>query len=169
LDFKREVIAKAFQRYLSEDRSSQFKIDPTHPSPKEYGYRTKITPHFDIPRSFRKDSQGTCPADIGFVEKGRRRILDIEGMSPFVTVDETECVIATAPLNRGLIEQRAIAKQKTYKRGATILLREATRIEELGGTGDGDLSKTYVTDPNEVILEEFENFKFRFPAGCLHL
>jgi hypothetical protein len=44
-----------------------------------YGYRTKITPHFDIPKSKVKGGEGQHPEEIGFVEKGRKRILDIEG------------------------------------------------------------------------------------------
>lgn len=57
-------------------------ILPTIPSPRQYGYRTKITPHFDIPpKRFRKENQGeTRPWEvrIGFGEKGRRSVIDIE-------------------------------------------------------------------------------------------
>jgi tRNA/tmRNA/rRNA uracil-C5-methylase (TrmA/RlmC/RlmD family) len=78
LEFKREVITKAFKRYSGSNDSRMCDVDSTHPSPKDYGYRTKITPHFDMPRSAAKNG-GQLPGDIGFVEKGRRRILDIEG------------------------------------------------------------------------------------------
>jgi len=66
-------------------------------------------------------------------------------------------------LNEGLVEQRAIAKQKVFKRGATILLREAEALksEQI----EGVRTKRCVTDPNEVIMEEFDGFKFEFPAG----
>ena len=79
LEFKRNIIAKAFKRYFGSETNPIPRIDPTHPSPLEYGYRTKITPHFDIPRSRSKEAEGQSPQEIGFVEKGRRRILDIEG------------------------------------------------------------------------------------------
>jgi tRNA (uracil-5-)-methyltransferase len=79
LTFKRNVIIKAFRRYFNSDDSLIPEVDATHASPLVYGYRTKITPHFDIPRS-RKASQAQSPDEIGFVEKGRRRILDIEGV-----------------------------------------------------------------------------------------
>ncbi|SRR6266496_5363276 len=79
LEFKRKVIVKAFQRQFISNSNAIPAIDSTHPSPLVYGYRTKITPHFEIPRSRSKDAEGQHPQDIGFVEKGRRRILDIEG------------------------------------------------------------------------------------------
>lgn len=54
---------------------------PTIASPSVYGYRTKITPHFDIPPKRVKDGEGSKkPWDlrIGFAEKGRRSVMDIE-------------------------------------------------------------------------------------------
>jgi tRNA (uracil-5-)-methyltransferase len=79
LDFKRTTIVKAFKRYFVADDPSIPEVSDTHPSPLQYGYRTKITPHFDIPRSRSKGAEPQSPKEIGFVEKGRRRILDIEG------------------------------------------------------------------------------------------
>lgn len=71
---------KAFKRYFS-DSELVSEVDPTNPSPLEYGYRTKITPHFEIPRSRSKDAEPQKPKEIGFDEKGRSRIVDIEGVS----------------------------------------------------------------------------------------
>jgi tRNA/tmRNA/rRNA uracil-C5-methylase (TrmA/RlmC/RlmD family) len=79
LDFKRTTIVKAFKRYFAADDPSIPGISNTHPSPLQYGYRTKITPHFDIPHWRSKAAEPQTPKEIGFVEKGRRRILDIEG------------------------------------------------------------------------------------------
>jgi hypothetical protein len=78
LEFKRNIIVKAFERYFGTQSPLIPSIDPTHGSPLQYSYRTKITPHFEIPRS-RKETIEQSPKEIGFVEKGRRRILDIEG------------------------------------------------------------------------------------------
>lgn len=75
-----------------------------------------------------------------------------------------ECPIATAPLNAGLTEQRAIARQKTYKRGATILLREALDSQD-DNLPPEDLPKKCVTDANEIISEKVNKFLFQFPAG----
>jgi tRNA (uracil-5-)-methyltransferase len=81
LEFKRTTIIKAFKRYFTVDNPSIPEVSETHPSPIQYGYRTKITPHFDMPRSASRGGGPQSPKEIGFVEKGRRRILDIEGSS----------------------------------------------------------------------------------------
>lgn len=57
----------------------------TIPSPEQYGYRTKITPHFDIPpKRFRKENNDgrAWEIRIGFGEKGRRSVVDIEVEGP---------------------------------------------------------------------------------------
>jgi tRNA (uracil-5-)-methyltransferase len=49
-------------------------------SPLQYAYRTKITPHFDIPYAHKK-GKGKAPLtflDIGFNQQGSRKVLDIE-------------------------------------------------------------------------------------------
>ena|SRR5271155_3502133 len=74
-----------------------------------------------------------------------------------------ECAIATAPLNKALVEQRAFAKQRTYKRGATLLLREALAIDQ--GDDSGEAGKRCVTDPQETVTERVGRFQFEFPAG----
>jgi len=88
-----------------------------------------------------------------------------------------ECSIATEVLNLGLTEQRALAREKTFKRGATILLREAVDTEKLSPTTETastestipvtspEIPKKYVTDQKETITELVNNYKFQFPAG----
>jgi hypothetical protein len=56
---------------------------PTAPSPLHYGYRTKLTPHFDIPHSRRKRTQSNRDTsdgelNIGFNKQGSRSVIDIE-------------------------------------------------------------------------------------------
>src|SRR5271156_5030394 len=153
LDFKRNTIVKAFRRYFGPESTTVPEIDHTHPSPLQYGYRTKITPHFEVPRSKGKDGPGEIPDTIGFVEKGRKRLLDIE-----------ECVIARPSLNIGLTKERAIVKQKHYKRGATLLLREADDTAAASKDSE-DIPKKCVTDHNQIITEHVNDFKFEFPAG----
>ena len=47
---KRKTLELAFQRYSRLSAEVIPPIQPTIPSPKRWGYRTKITPHFDMPR-----------------------------------------------------------------------------------------------------------------------
>jgi tRNA (uracil-5-)-methyltransferase len=46
---KRNTVKLAYQRFSNLDSSIVPDIQPTIGSPKQWGYRTKITPHFDAP------------------------------------------------------------------------------------------------------------------------
>jgi tRNA (uracil-5-)-methyltransferase len=79
---------------------------PTIGSPLQYGYRTKITPHFEAaPKSLKKQQQDNVDKGevkqpdwlkIGFNIAGTRKVMDIE-----------ECPISTPVINEGLTAERA--------------------------------------------------------------
>jgi 23S rRNA (uracil1939-C5)-methyltransferase/tRNA (uracil-5-)-methyltransferase len=112
-----------------------FPVAPVIGSPLEYGYRSKITPHFNPPRA-----DGSMP--IGFLRQGTR----------FDLVDVPHCDIATPAINTRLTGKRAEvqAQSDTYQRGATILLREASGM--------------VTTDFDAVITETVGDLKLRFLA-----
>ncbi|GAA5948016.1 hypothetical protein JCM3765_007072 [Sporobolomyces pararoseus] len=142
LELKRNVVRRAFANFSKLDPSLVPEIGPTLSSPLEYGYRTKLTPHFQVPpsstnqqnkknrRKEKAKANGTEVAEeaeveepkkewevtIGFEQKGRKRIVDIE-----------ECVIATKVINDHLVGERERVKSNIsdYKRGATLLLRDS--------------------------------------------
>ncbi|MBA3849317.1 MAG: SAM-dependent methyltransferase, partial [Opitutus sp.] len=114
----------------------EFPVAPTTPSPREFGYRSKITPHFQV-RATRNAEGGTpdhqqprlqpsastggadAPPPIGFLRQGSR----------FELVDVPQCPIATPEINARLTEVRAEVRRRlaagSYARGATLLLRHA--------------------------------------------
>lgn len=116
----------------------EFSVSPTIGSPQQYGYRSKITPHFNPPR----EPGATIP--IGFLRQGTR----------FDLLDVPRCDIATEPINERLTPVRAEIQAKAvagdYTRGATILLRDA------GGK--------VTTNYEEVITEEVAGTKLHFLA-----
>ncbi|KAG8870963.1 tRNA(m5U54)methyltransferase [Tulasnella sp. 331] len=158
LELKRKVVEKAYNHFSGLPAHLLPSILPTIPSPKTYGYRTKITPHFDIAPNSRgrrrgkdakddhKDVTAAKPFDltIGFGEKGRRRVIDIE-----------ECVIATPVLNKALTPAREMVQRNinTYKRGATLLLRDSLKRPDSSpanastSTGPVDLALEQITNP----------------------
>jgi tRNA (uracil-5-)-methyltransferase len=76
LSYKRQVINKAYRYYSKLPTSLMVEPLTTIGSPLQYGYRTKITPHFDAPpKGKKKEDWQTW---IGFDTKGRRKVLDIE-------------------------------------------------------------------------------------------
>ncbi len=112
-------------------------VDPVVPSPVQYGYRSKITPHFQKPK---KGEMGP----IGFLLQGRRQQI----------IDVTECPIASDSINQELtkVRQEAIANAAFYKKGATLLLRDSA---------DGKVC-THNTDTCE---EKVGDLTFSFQAG----
>ena len=132
LRWKRRQVAELLQRMAGIEAE----VEPVVPSPRVYGYRSKLTPHFKKPRD------GEPPA-IGFLAQGSRRRL----------VDVPECPIAVDAINEALpdIREQVLHEAGTFKKGATLLLRAAA---------DG-----VVADPREVIEEKVGELRFRFLAG----
>ncbi len=124
------------QELLLHMGKTDFPVEPVVPSPKQYGYRSKITPHFNKPKD------GSI-AEIGFLRAHTRNAM----------VDVAQCPIAMDDLNRQLTVARAEVHSgtKTYKHGATILLRSA--------------SGHVCTHPHDLAKEEVNGTHFEFQAG----
>src|SRR4051794_36611532 len=83
----------------------EFPVAPVIPSPREFGYRSKITPHFDTPRFGSRSVDPTAssspsalpPLPIGFLRQGTR----------FDIIDVPHCPISTEAINQRLTEVRA--------------------------------------------------------------
>jgi 23S rRNA (uracil1939-C5)-methyltransferase/tRNA (uracil-5-)-methyltransferase len=106
------------------------------PSPVEYGYRSKITPHFHRPKS------GGIGA-IGFLRAHTRNAM----------VDVEHCPIAMPELNAQLaaVRERARANSDTFRNGATLLMRAAQ---------NGVLTRS-----DEIAIEDVDGIRFEFQAG----
>jgi tRNA/tmRNA/rRNA uracil-C5-methylase (TrmA/RlmC/RlmD family) len=107
------------QELLEHMAGVRFPVSPVISSPREYGYRSKITPHFHL--GGKRDGEPVAPelAPIGFLKQGSR----------FDLVDVPACPIATPEINAKLTEVRARTRQRIaageFDRGATLLLRQA--------------------------------------------
>ncbi|MCJ1246441.1 tRNA(m5U54)methyltransferase [Trapelia coarctata] len=126
LAHKKTIVERAYRNFSNLAPGLVPAIGETMGSPLQYGYRTKLTPHFDGPpgrSSMRKGKEGNGPGftevpPIGFMMKGRKTTMDIE-----------DCPIGTDAVRQGMKRERArVAKEiASYKRGATVLLRESTK------------------------------------------
>ena len=76
LALKKRVVEKAYETFSGLESAFVPAVLPTIASPKQYGYRTKITPHFDVPPKSAKSKD--WEVRIGFDQKGRRNAMDIE-------------------------------------------------------------------------------------------
>ena len=105
LQWKRQQVAEL----LKHMAGVEFPVNEVIGSPRPYGYRSKITPHFSRPK------HGGL-GEIGFLRAGTRSQL----------VDVPRCDIATDALNEALggVRDEARSQVARYKNGATLLLRE---------------------------------------------
>jgi 23S rRNA (uracil1939-C5)-methyltransferase/tRNA (uracil-5-)-methyltransferase len=123
LSWKRRQVAEL----LGHMAGLELEVAPVIGSPRPFGYRSKITPHFNAPRP------GRDPA-IGFLRQGTRSEI----------VDVPRCEIATDPINARLAaardDIRGRAQRGEFERGATLLFRDS------GGK--------VTMDPGERVTEE---------------
>ncbi|KAI4233970.1 MAG: hypothetical protein L6R40_006896 [Gallowayella cf. fulva] len=192
LAHKKTILEKAYRNFSNLPPEKIPVIGDTIGSPLQYGYRTKLTPHFDGPpgsrtRKGRKDGSERPGFEnvppIGFMVKGTRKTMDIE-----------DCPIATNAVRDGLKKERkrVVEELSKYRRGATILLRETTTrtpVQEQSPSnsappdGTNPLSsstdliqvpsnpaynetKTYITDQNATSTEHIGPYTFLNPAGA---
>lgn len=132
LEWKQKQVEDSFARI----GGIEFTVNRTISSPQKYGYRSKLTPHFEKPHpshSFK----------VGFLKQGTRRTL----------IDVDQCPIATPAINEAmpLAKQRLYDKKQGLKKGGTLLLR--------------DTNQSISTDPNEFVQERVGNLTFQFRAG----
>lgn len=188
LAHKRTIVERAYRNFSQLAPELVPAIGETMGSPLHYGYRTKLTPHFDGPpggnfsrRKGKEKKFWERLPEIGFMQKSTRKTIDIE-----------DCPIGTDAVRKGMArERRRMADEfGKYERGATILLRENTRRVPKKPAGDGDESmpaaevatedpdavvvetdrytdiKTCITDNNATSTEYIEDFVFTNPAGA---
>ncbi|CDO71719.1 hypothetical protein BN946_scf184920.g3 [Trametes cinnabarina] len=175
LDLKRQTVVEAYRNYSNIPSNLVPEIGATIGSPLQYGYRTKLTPHFQRPPfSFQKaQKRGDAPAvegkpdwlKIGFHVVGTRQVMDIE-----------ECPIATPVINQGLVpvRQNVIDNIAKYKNGATLLLRDSLRPEPSGGDDEAARTTTSivaeegdhvcVTDQKATVRERVGDMLFEYTA-----
>ncbi|WVW78094.1 hypothetical protein I302_100045 [Kwoniella bestiolae CBS 10118] len=186
---KKRTVQLAYQRFSDLPSTALPTIQPTIGSPKEWAYRTKITPHFDAPpKWFQKqmkekkvseegemNASTTNPTDpteerrgwetrIGFERKGRPGVLDIE-----------ECPIATPVLNSKLTEERKRVQDTilSFTRGATILLRDSLSPPDPLPTSETPFQPSEAEEEKHVaitnhklnVYEKVGKYLFSFSAG----
>jgi tRNA (uracil-5-)-methyltransferase len=178
LQHKKTIVEKAYRNFSQLPPELVPIIEDTIGSPLQYGYRTKLTPHFDGPPGFlrrankQKGVKKTFDKvpEIGFMQKGMRKTLDIE-----------DCPIGTDAVRMGMKRERLrVAEElQKYQKGATILLRESTRrvpdSDERASESPPDTIKcitpthtdfkTCITDNNATSTEYIDDFVFTSIAG----
>ncbi|KAJ5246276.1 hypothetical protein N7468_001259 [Penicillium chermesinum] len=157
LAHKKRIVEKAYANFSGLIPELIPAIGETFPSPMQFGYRTKLTPHFTLggarkPKVWSPEEPTVVPP-IGFSYKGRRGEMDIE-----------DCPLGTDIVRRGLkSERKRVAENiRSYSRGATILLRESTtRVPKEDSAEAGKNTNEFLTpgsDTGDLIQIEHEKY-----------
>lgn len=156
LKLKQNTIRKAYKFLFPDHQQSPDTFGMVVPSPLQYAYRSKLTPHYHFQRD--NFSNKTVP-NIGFQHSSKDKGI----------VDIRECPIATSTVEKALSEVRkdthnsimANYKKGTKQTGATLFLRESLRID----SQTGESSKNCLTDSKKVCTEKIGESIFQFPAN----
>ncbi len=149
LEWKRRQVAELLERMAGVT----FPVEAVQASPVEWGYRSKITPHFHRPKDGRI-------GEIGFLRAGSRHAL----------VDVERCWIAMDELNAALAAVRAEAHERAgaFKNGATLLMR-AAQGKVLRRADDLAVEVVDGTRFEFLAGDFFQNNPFILPAFVAHV
>lgn len=130
-DWKRKQVQELMERIGGLD----IRVLPTHGSPRQYHYRSKLTPHW--PRR----TPGDFPIGFHYVSS-RKSVVDVP-----------QCAIATEAINEALPAARKFVRdpKKKSKKGGTLLLRHT-----LEGV---------THDHGQVVSEKVGDLVLQFHAG----
>ncbi|KAK6204949.1 RecF/RecN/SMC N terminal domain-containing protein [Scheffersomyces amazonensis] len=144
INFKFQTMKRAYEFFFPNFNKLNFK--PVIESPKQYGYRSKLTPHYTIPKP---DIGQTIP--IGYND------INVPG----VILDVDECPIGSPTINDRLkIERLRIQQERPGKPGKsyTLLLRDSVKLNNK----TGEYYNVCLTDEDPVITEKVENHVYQF-------
>eukprot|EP00606_Chrysophyceae_sp_TOSAG23-5_P000962 GSChrysophyteH2.ASY1.ANO1.1042.1 assembled CDS len=134
--WKKKQVETMFRRIGNFD---DVKVSDCEGTDLHYGYRTKITPHYNKP----KDIDSLL---IGFHRRGTR-----------TTIDIVQCMLATSAINTEFTAARQrvkgnLRRDGPSKKGATLLFREGNNMK-------------VATDPRELVSQSVRGTTFTYTAG----
>jgi 23S rRNA (uracil1939-C5)-methyltransferase/tRNA (uracil-5-)-methyltransferase len=163
-EWKTKQVVDLLQRLAGvEGALAQTMVSPCIGTDEAYGYRSKITPHYNAPK------KSVAELKIGFQQRGTRIIEDIPS-----------CVIAMPALNAKYAERREEIRRNMEdkglpKKGATLLFRQGLKLkedkeeekeEERGKNNTKNELLLHVeTDYREIMEEVVMGVTFRYRAG----
>lgn len=168
LEMKKRTIENAYHFFAKQLNEKKLlpNISDTVASPLQYNYRTKLTPHFDLPRGKFNPEKIRIPA-LGFGAKGRPTWRKEAEGGNYSVLDIEECSIGTPILNKAMQNERELFKRtyKQFQRGSTVLLREHTRVLSDEVTKDAKKKQEFINsepackhpDSEDVTAIELQN------------
>lgn len=158
LEFKKDAIRKAYRYFYPTALEEVSDVGEVVPSPLQYSYRTKLTPHSHVPKNITLEM---LPLPLGFndVRPRTRHIVDVD-----------RCPLATPSVNNGLDHVRHRFHHQLNARAAgssadpvpgQFLLRDSFRVDRVTGSFDN----VCVDSPRKVVTEKVGDHVFQFAAN----
>ncbi|CAN9282346.1 unnamed protein product [Alternaria alternata] len=148
LQHKKTIVEKAYKNFSNLPPELIPTIGDTIGSPLQYGYRTKLTPHFDGPPDARRKD---CPIGTDAVRAGnkreRKRVAD---------------TISTYHKGATLLLRE---DTKRIPKNEYDVTKETDSDAVIEDRGEHIHRKTCITDPNAKSTEYISDFQFVNPAG----
>ena len=148
IELQREWKTKLVQQALEQYGLADAVVAPCLGTEHVFGYRSKLTPHYQHPSRSRRgvsNEKGNLITAIGFQRRSSRQTLDVPS-----------CPIATPEVNAKyqVARQALLSTPPNGKKGASLLFRQANLEDE------------YVeTDHNEFMTTRVEGLDLTYRAG----
>jgi len=120
-----------------EENLKQYKIDNVSVEPclgtaEVFGYRSKLTPHYDYPVKSRRGRKNVGPAQIDDPDVKRIEAIGFQKQASRQLIDIPQCPIGTPEVNvaYATLREKLLSEPPTRKKGATLLLRQANIGDE---------------------------------------
>ncbi|KAI8587949.1 S-adenosyl-L-methionine-dependent methyltransferase [Geranomyces variabilis] len=164
---KREMVQRVYRPLLAAaakgaDAESSVEVSQVVPSPRQYGYRTKMTPHYEQRRA------GMPLENIGYNERGRKTVLDVD-----------RCAIVTDEINAAYSKARGRllgATNPSNALGSTLMFRHGLALNGAPprprqSVDDppqpwppADATPTVVTAPRDFVTDSIDGLHLSYPA-----
>lgn len=133
--WKRSQVIDGLERIGDFRGESALVVNEIVGSDQLFGYRSKLTPHYDIPRAYKE-------LKIGFQKRNTKALVDVE-----------DCIIASDNIRTSYQAKRdQLVKRPPTGLGATLLFREGDR-------------GVVVTDPKGTVTDTVEGVTFQHRAN----
>ncbi len=129
LEIKRGVVERAFARFSGLDSALIPQVLPTIASPNQYNYRTKLTPHFELPYELRRGRRTGVRNDANSNANGaeQKRSHSIQFPSALTASAQNESWISKSVLLRPRRSTRRFLQQSRKSETPSSLSRTVRR------------------------------------------
>jgi tRNA (uracil-5-)-methyltransferase len=174
IDAQRQWKRSSVQESLAQYGIHNVTVSPTIGTQHIFGYRSKLTPHYQAPAKCKRGDGIRDRATLDEAKSGEHgkdntiQAIGFQRQTSRSIVDVTYCPIATEPVNAKYAAVRAelLAQPTTRSKGATLLFRQAN-VETSSSDDDEDVTPSQFVSTNhqEYLTTRVRGLDFTYQAG----